>query len=569
MYPVHRPCDTPVRDAVHTDSGYRVDSARVSRSAHEGTEEGPAMSMRSARRPHAISDSRPAIAIGTTALMVAALALTVAARAQELNPRIESLLSASKLPPARVGVVVTDLSTGRVLADVRGDESFIPASNMKLITAGVALHVLGEAFAFRTEILCNGTRVILRGSGDPALADPAVLERSRPRLSVESLIDTLAQAVTRTGIRAVSNIIVDDRVFDRQYVHPSWPGDQLDRWYCAQVTGLNFHTNVLAVYPAPSPEGPGRPPTFTLQPHAPWLPIENRARTIAQGRNAVWLARDPGGNRFTLFGEVRFPTRVPVEITVHEPQILAGQLLATALIRQGVSVAGVPAQSAPLDAQPLTRVLSAVRLAEPDETLDGVSVAVISTPLADILERCNNDSQNLYAEALLKRMGREVAGEPGSWQNGSAVIRTVLVRSLGPAHAKAFIVADGSGMSRENRLTPRALVRWLQHMAESPLRQSYMASLATPGEGTLRRRFAERALSTTLRAKSGKLDGVRCLSGYIADESSSRAIAFAILINDLNETTQVPQALKFQEDVITMLDRWLKNRPSAQAGSVR
>ena len=201
------------------------------------------------------------------------------ARGQELNSRIEAAAANYKLAGARVGVSILDLESGRTLADLRSSEAFTPASNMKLLTTGAALIVLGKDFVFRTELILNGTRLVIRGSGDPALGDPFVLEKSTGKPTVDSLVQQLATAVKAAGVSSVSEVIVDDRVFDRQYTHPSWPKDQLDRWYCAEVSGLNFHTNVLSVFPSPG-EVSLRPPLFTLEPAAPWLEIENKAKTV-------------------------------------------------------------------------------------------------------------------------------------------------------------------------------------------------------------------------------------------------------------------------------------------------
>jgi serine-type D-Ala-D-Ala carboxypeptidase/endopeptidase (penicillin-binding protein 4) len=506
--------------------------------------------------------------------LVAALSLLVSStHAQELNPRIESIINSAKIGQATVGVNIVDLSTGRTLADIRSDQAFIPASNQKLLTSGAALLVLSPDFVFRTEILADGSTLILRGSGDPAFADPSLLARMSPKLSVDALVTTLVAAIAKAGITEVTQIVADDRIFDRDHIHASWPKDQLERWYCAPVSGLNFHTNVVSIFPTRSPDGDGRPPVFTVEPSAPWIDIENKARTVPQGRNSVWLSRDPVGRRYAMYGEVAMTSRVPIEVTVFDPALLFAQLIAAELPRAGVSVNRVTPLdgSRRLSGAELDRVLAAARLADENERLDGRVLAVVTTHVRDILERCNNDSQNLYAEALIKRIGHEVTGEPGSWANGSSVIRMMISQDpdLGPRYAASTVIADGSGMSRENRVAPRTFTKWLARLErEAGFSHLFIESLASPGDGTLRRRFADAKLKGELRAKSGKISGVRCLSGYLTDPATNRRVAFSIMVNDLKEGDAALQALRLHEDIVVTIDQWLiQQRPKSQAAA--
>jgi serine-type D-Ala-D-Ala carboxypeptidase/endopeptidase (penicillin-binding protein 4) len=513
--------------------------------------------------------SRRSFGLGAVAVLLG----TIPALGQELNGRLEGIIASAKIGNARVGVSAVDVATGRTLADINAEAGYIPASNMKVLTSGAALKLLGEDFVFRTELLLasdagEGATLVLRGSGDPALADPAVLDRMTPKMNINSLMEALAAAVSSAGVQGISRIIVDDRIFDREYIHPSWPVDQLDRWYCAPVSGLNFNTNVVSFFPSPGAEGPGSPPTYTMEPDAWWLEVENKAQTVAQGNNSVWFARASNANRFTMYGQVRLASRVPIHITAFEVPLLVGQLLAAELPRVGIPVGATPLSGREprrLSRTELQSMLGAVRLAESDEQLNGRPIAIITTHIRDILDRCNSDSQNLYAEALLKRLAHEVTGQPGSWSNGATVLRMTIGQTLGPEHAATTVVADGSGMSRDNRVSPRTLTGWLAKMAGEPkLAGMFAASFATPGDGTLRRRFGDRNLRNSLQAKSGKINGVRCLSGYLTD-SSGRVVAFSIMVNDLREGEMALNSLKLHEDIVVALDRWLSAQRAAEA----
>ncbi len=514
--------------------------------------------------------------IQTRAMVVGAVLVLGAglARGQELNGRIEAALANYKLGGARVGVSILDLETGRTLADLHAGDPLTPASNMKLLTTGAALIVLGKDFVFRTELILSGNRLVIRGSGDPALGDPFVLEHSPGKPTVDGLVQQLATAVKNAGVTSISEIIVDDRVFDREYTHPSWPKDQLDRWYCAEVSGLNFHANVLSVFPAPG-ETAARPPAYTLEPSAPWLEIENKARTVAGTKNSVWLSREPAANRFTVFGEVAVPTHVPVEITLHEVPTFAGQLIGVALPRAGVAVgAAAASEHGKLNSDQLADAVRVVRTARAGEVFEGRTVAVVTTQMEDILDRCNGDSQNLYAESMIKRIGHEVTHEPGSWTNGSSVLRMTLAepapKGLGPEYAATTQVVDGSGMSREDRVAPRTLTHWLDRLQkDATIGEMFVNSLASPEhKESIKRRFKDKKLACDLRAKTGTINGVRCLSGYLTDTKTGHRLAFSVMVNDLKEGEQALLARDFHEDVVVTADRWRAGR-RATAGVER
>ncbi len=482
------------------------------------------------------------VALAATAGLLGSSSAALAQK--ELTPRIQTLLTNAKLNGAKVGVSVRDLDAGVDIADINADLPLMPASNMKLLTSGTALSILGPDFAFRTEFIIAGEpgseRLFIKGSGDPALADPVILERMEKKLTVESMLEALVGAVKQAGISKLSEVVVDDRVFDRQWVHPTWPKDQLEKWYCAPVSGLNFHTNVISAFPAPSPEGVGRPPVIVLEPAASWLDIDNRAKTIDNGKNSAWLSRGPEGNRYTLFGEVRQPSRQPIEISLADAETFTGQVFAAELSRQGVTVGKGGREGA----------------------------------ITDILSRCNGDSHNLYAEALIKRVGNAVTGEPGSWTNGPSVVRMAIAQSnkLGPKFAAGTVIVDGSGLSHENRVSPATFTHWLDEMQKDKrIGAEFIDSLATPEKkGGIRRRFQDAKLNCELAAKTGTIDGVRCLSGYLTNPQNGHRISFSVMVNDVHEN-EIQDALQFHENVVVAIDRWMtsgekKGAKNAAAG---
>ncbi|MBS0192310.1 MAG: D-alanyl-D-alanine carboxypeptidase/D-alanyl-D-alanine-endopeptidase [Phycisphaerales bacterium] len=484
----------------------------------------------------------------------AAGTIGLCAIAQPLQSEVDRLLHGAKLGKSRVGISILDVKSGEILAAKNAEDEFAPASNMKILTTGAALWTLKPDFVFSTELKLDGDRLVIVGSGDPAFGDPEVLQNASPRMTVSDMLTALTSSVTKGGVKKLSEVVVDDRVFDRDYVHPTWPTDQLDRWYCAEVSGLIFHANVLDVYPRPG-AGVGQRPSVTIDPETPMIEVDvSKARTVAAGNNTVWLKRDASENRFQLMGDVRFAVTQPVRVTLTQNPLFFGSLLADRIRKSGVEITGVGATAPGGGAGP-----AEVRLAEPGESFQADrTIAKITTPLTDVVRRCNVESYNLYAEALLKRIGHDVTGQPGSWENGASVVRMLLAEKVGPDAAKGTIIRDGSGMSRDNRVSPSTMTRWLSALAQDKnVSKAFIQSLPQPGEGTLERRFKGSKPRHELHAKSGYIKNVRCLSGYVIDESDGHAVAFSILANDVSSGDADPAVLELHEQIVGLIDRYL------------
>ncbi len=463
--------------------------------------------------------------------------------AADLLDEISLQIAAAQMETATVAVSVRDAETGAALVAINADELLIPASNMKLLTTGAALHMLGADFAFQTRLQRDGERLIVTGDGDPGLGDPVLLARmtvgDRPAMDVESYLDLWVKPVVKAGLKRVSEIVVDDRIFDRRFVHPEWPVEQLNRRYCAEVSGLNFHLNILHFYPRPGPGG--RPDLDLFRPRAPWLEISNKA-TIRSGvhdQNNAWIARRHNTNLLTFYGNVKFPYRVPVPVTMHDMPAFFARLLAQRLTAAGVEVGSYRVAN---DRDPPAR--------------GQVLGPILSTPISTALVRCNRDSQNLYAECLLKRIGFAQTKVPGSWPNGRAILRLVVRDRLADHNLAARVdVSDGSGLSRANRVAAGTLTAWLNtfHYDEE-LGPIFIDSLARAGvDGTLARRFRDVNLhGAVVQAKSGYIRGVSCLSGYVT-MADGRRRSFSILINDLRAPDSVGKAKKVQEVIVAAI----------------
>ncbi|GAB4108048.1 MAG: D-alanyl-D-alanine carboxypeptidase/D-alanyl-D-alanine-endopeptidase [Phycisphaeraceae bacterium] len=471
--------------------------------------------------------------------------------AAPLDGAVWQLLRSRDLRSTRYSVCVIDADRGELLAEVNADEPMIPASNMKLITTAAALDVLGKDFVFRTELGVvdrpDETWLMIKGDGDPALGDPVLLKEAG--LTAEDLLNQWVSVVKAAGITRVARLIVDDRVFDHQFVHPNWPREQLNRDYCAQVAGINFHDNCLHVLPAPA-DRVGTSPTFSVYPESPFLTFFNSATTGVA--NQFWVDRKPGTNELTMRGRVKSTFYRPVRVTLHDPPMWLGGLLKDRLERAGVTVESVsrPKPTDPLLApEPLHRV---------------------ETVMSAVLRRTNRDSENLFAEALLKRMGNALTGSPGSWENGAAAVRHALNHRLGTL-SSAAVVSDGSGLSRENRVTARLLAELLHSMhRDDNLRPIYLESLSydgrvdskqREGDGTLDGRFKKLPVGHFVYGKSGYIRGVSTLSGYLimsdpdAPDNNQRTIAFSMLFNEFTPPLTNQSMKNIQQKLIELIDQ--------------
>jgi D-alanyl-D-alanine carboxypeptidase/D-alanyl-D-alanine-endopeptidase (penicillin-binding protein 4) len=476
--------------------------------------------------------------------VAASLALAVpSALAEDLAAVVRRDIAALGLKKAAVAVSIRDVATGRVILSSHGNDPMIPASNMKVLTTGAALAALGPSFAFQTRLVRDGSRLVIIGDGDPALGDPELLAQSsfvdaagktHTGMSVEHLIDCWVRAAAASGITVVSEVVVDDRIFAREGAHPSWPKDQLDEAYCAPPSGVNFHGNALHVSVSPAASGSGAPTITRLSPEAPWLSIINKgtSRKGKSDRNTLWIARSAENGQLTLFGNAKATLESPIAVGLGEPGLFLGQCLSDRLRRRGISV-------------------GATRMARADEgafTGDAIG-PVLRTPLSTVITKCNVESENLYAEALIKRVGALETNGVGSWSSGARAVNAAIAARIGSA--AGFRISDGSGLSRDNRVTADGMTAWLASVAsDSTLGGQFLASLAVAGKsGTVARRMKDiNPTQATVQCKTGYIDKVSCLSGIVTSGDGTR-YAFSVLGNELSERDAVGKVKRLQDTI--------------------
>ncbi len=450
---------------------------------------------------------------------------------------IERILQRPALDGAQVGIEIRSLRDGRSIYSHQSQDSFIPASNQKLLTIALALDQLGPDFQFETPLIATGGvhGGIIRGdlwvvgSGDPSLA-PRYQDSGNPESGVRRFVD----ALTMQGIRGIEgDLVVDATLFDDEGTAPGWPSDQLDQDYCAPVGALSLNSNCLEVVVTSSPSGS---PKVSLRPETrSYRPVSHVATSTSSREMMVWLIRPDREGRVQVRGKVGPQAGTArFQLPVRDPALFFGRSLYAGLLREGVFVNGNVRHRAANEPRPETRPLY-----------------VCKSPLLPPAYVCGKESDNLVAEHLLKKCASE-SEEVGTFAGGARLCRSFL-QSLG-ADVSGFQMTDGSGLSRENRVTPKLLVDLLAAMYDSPLREPYLRSLPISGiDGTLSKRMTEPDLCYRVRAKTGYLLRVSGLSGYVdtGERESPKILAFSILINGFRGSNR--DMKKVQDDICRAL----------------
>lgn len=422
----------------------------------------------------------------------------------DLQRRIDTILGVSGLRKVLFSVRIVDAGTGQQVYERNPHLSLMPASNMKIVTSAAALEYLGRDFAFVTRVGLRGDVLIIKGSGDPLLGDKETEARNGNHN--QPLIQEIISRLKELEVASLSSILIDSSIFDDQRVHPSWPADQLHQKYACEVSGFNYNGNCVDLSAACR----NGQVVLALDPPTDYVKPIN-ALTIWKSRRSWFsVSRTKVPGELLVQGNCRSQAG-PYAVAVENPALFFGRLLRNALISEGISVGEVREGPEPDDGElrPVTECASSI---------------------GDCLQRTNKDSFGLAAEAMLKRLAAQADPERkgGSWEGGQKILSDYL-RGLGIGE-REFTIADGSGLSRDNRLSANALTLVLGHLSAGPDWEFYKSSLAVGGlDGTIENHFWEKQYRGRVLAKSGYIMAVRALSGVIHTDSGD--YLFSILAN--------------------------------------
>lgn len=485
-------------------------------------------------RPGARAAAKPTAASRTAATFANEAAKPTAEdpdreRIVKLQEALEEVVRGRVLGRLRVGMQVQDLATGRTLFGWHSSALMDPASNQKVLATTAALLRLGSSFRYRTEVTGPapdsdgkiGGDLVIRGSGDPSL-------RLRH-------LEVLAENLAGRGVtRVAGSVLADPRRIGED--------DVVDGGRAA----LRVGSASIEVLVRPGDRAGARP-LVSLHPASDAFVVINQAQTRAKGRGKIGIALQRVGNHIQVVvsGAIA-QRRGPLVIRRAAPSqaLFAAILLRQALIQAGITVSG---NAGVYGGESRPRVARR-------PTLDGVSLALAdspagtlapllppddahvhellalheSEPLPVLLRRVNKDSDNEWAERVLETAGAEVYGDPPTTAKGVRVLREALADlGLSPS---AYLPSNGSGLGHQNRVTAAGMIALLRRLYFDPrVGPELMQSLSVGGvDGTTRNRFRGSSAAHRVRAKTGTLNGVSCLSGFVGDGSD--ILAFSILV---------------------------------------
>lgn len=468
----------------------------------------------------------------------------------ELAQRVENLIRESDLAYARWGVCVISVSDGSTRYQRNGNQLFTPASNMKIYTTGVALDLLGVDYRWRTSayanapLEANGTiqgDLILYGRGAPDLV-------SRGRDENTGSLTKLADDLYARGVRNISgNVIGDESYFRGEPLGDGWQWTDMQWYFGAEASALSINGNEVDVNLVPSTGSKEASVVRTTDTQG-YVTVQNRLVTGEGGtRSTIGVHRGLSDNNIQVWGEFAPGSKgFGARLSVHRPALWAAKLFVGALKSRGITIEGeVEVRDSRMPQSERFDPAGAVELA-----------SVTSQPLGEIARRTNKESINLYAELILRTLGRERGGmanfgepsgrERGDDEAGLAVIRWWLNRA--GLSTEKIALHDGSGLSRLNLVTPESTARLLLSLSKTASGQVFKQTLPISGrDGTLAGRL--KLLVDRVTAKTGSLTYDTTLSGYL-ETSRGEPLAFSIMCNDQTSRADTTRLI---DQIVTLI----------------
>lgn len=450
--------------------------------------------------------------------------------------RFGQFLADPAIANASVSFFVADADSGNVLISHNQNTSLIPASTMKLVTSAVALELLGPEYTFKTTLGYTGSvkrrsgrldgNIIITGGGDPALGSEYFKDHYR------EFINSWAEEIRRAGIRKIrGRIVTDDSYYDFEPVPPRWLWEDLGTYYGAGVYGLSVFDNSCRIRVKSSPDS-SRVDIIGITPDLHGYNYTNNL--AATGKKEKWYVFSAPYSRSGWFsGTIPVSSEeIVIDAAITDPPLLIASLLHEKLESEGIKISEEPV-TIRLEPEISTR----------DITWLTETVSPILSLIADVL---NKESVNLYAEHLVKELGRRFESR-GTTAAGTGVILDFLGSS--GIDTSGIFIEDGSGLSSRNGISSEELVKLLIFMRNKGKHfEIFYSSLPDAGKnGTLMQYFTDPVFDSNLKAKSGSMTRVRCYAGYFTTVSG-RHLAFSILINNFQGSSR--PVIKHIEEIL-------------------
>ncbi|MBT4374201.1 MAG: D-alanyl-D-alanine carboxypeptidase/D-alanyl-D-alanine-endopeptidase [Nitrospina sp.] len=438
---------------------------------------------------------------------------------------VETILDNSCLRKQNFGIKIHSLERNKTLYSVNSNRLFAPASNVKLLTTAMALKRLRPEYRFKTALYATTPvggetlrgDIFIKGFGDPNL--------------VSEQMWLLVKELKNIPLRKVhGDIIADASFFDNNLRVKTWKKGGVEA-YNAPLGALSFNFNTVTVHINPG-EKPGDRPVVVVDPNIEFIRVDNRARTVSKSKRSRLIVNriDRGGhNEITISGVVSVNhARETYYLNITRPAYYAASVFKDYLRQEGVEVTGK------------------VRVGfVPEGAYEILSHS--SMPLSLILRGLNKFSNNFVAEQILKTIGADIYGPPGTTLNGLRAIDEYM-QSL-KYKPEGFSILDGSGLSRQNRLSPDQIVSVFQDMyADLGVYPEFISALGVMGrDGNVLKRMNGHNSAERARVKTGTLNSVSALSGYFQSADGER-FAFSILMNGLKCSNG--QAKRLQDRIV-------------------
>ena len=451
---------------------------------------------------------------------------------------VKQAASTPSLKYGRWSMYAINSKTGEVLVDIDSQQGMAPASNLKLITSAAALELLGEGYTFYTYLKYDGSidpagklqgNLFICGGGDPTLGS-AEMEGV---MALDSLMQDWTSRISSLGIKSINgNIIADDSFLDYMPTPAGWFWNDIGNYYGAGTSGLCMNANHYYLNFRPG-EKVGDPAVILrMKPDGPGIQFINHMKTgaVGSGDNGYiyhapwqWLQQLEG----TIPAEVN---EFSIKGSLPDPAKFTAQYLKNRLIAGGIAVSG--------EALTIREV--------PQSNTERITFYINSSPpLKNIIYRLNKKSINIYAEQILKIMGKQASGGGNTDLESSLQVVKDWLQKNGIATDGLFI-HDGSGLSWLNRITTISFVQLLDVLTEKPYFNTFYNSLPIAGDtadsGTLKNFCRGTKAAKNLRAKTGGIERVRTHTGYVRTQKGD-LVCFSMMANDFSGAGRVIELL--------------------------